>query len=182
MKRLFRFKYPKLVILGIMIILAYLLFTNIYILEALRFHQNNYFTIFLAGMLFSFGFTTPFAVGYFITVNPENIILAAALGGVGAYLSDLFIFKLIKISFMNEFKKLKHTKPLKKIEALFHTKLKHILQIYLLYVFAGFVIASPLPDELGVSMLAGLTHIKIGAFTLVSIFCNTIGIAIMLLL
>ncbi len=182
MRGLFRFKYPKLIILGITIILAYILFTNVFIIESLNAENNNYFIVFLAGMLFSFGFTTPFAVGYFVTVNPVNIALAAGIGGIGAYFSDLIIFKLIKFSFMDEFRRLEHTMPLKKVQTLFHIKLKNKLQIYILYIFAGIIIASPLPDEIGVSMLAGLTHIKTGVFTLVSILCNTIGIGIFLLI
>jgi len=35
-----------------------------------------------------------------------------------------------------------------------------LIRHYLLYVFAGIILATPLPDEVGVSMLAGLTTIK----------------------
>jgi uncharacterized membrane protein YdjX (TVP38/TMEM64 family) len=49
-----------------------------------------------------------------------------------------------------------------------------------MYAFAGILIASPLPDEAGVIMLAGLTKIKTWALAIISIILNTIGILIML--
>jgi uncharacterized membrane protein YdjX (TVP38/TMEM64 family) len=53
---------------------------------------------------------------------------------------------------------------------------------YLVYAFAGLIIASPLPDELGVALLAGFTHIKPWKFAIISYVCNTLGILIMLLI
>jgi len=48
-------------------------------------------------------------------------------------------------------------------------------------IFAGFVIASPLPDEIGVSLLAGTTKISTRTFAILSYFLNTAGIFIVLL-
>lgn len=139
----------------------------------------KYFGIATAGFLFSFGFTTPFAIGAFVTMNPQNIFLSAIIGGFFAMLADLTIFGIIRLSFMDEFRKLGRTKTMKTIssfEPSFNKKVKH----YLLYAFAGIVIASPLPDELGVSMLAGLGNVKPLPLALIGFTFNTIGIFIML--
>ena len=140
----------------------------------------NYLGAFIAGLLFSFGFTTPFAIGYFITLNSNNIFILAIIGGFGALLSDLLIYKLIKMSFMSEFYELEKTKTFKELKHLFTHYTKHKIRIYLLYIFSGIIIASPLPDEIGVTMLAGITHIKTRALALTSFLCNTIGILIIL--
>jgi len=56
------------------------------------------------------------------------------------------------------------------------------IRIYLMYAFAGILIASPLPDEAGVTMLAGLTKISVKSLALISFILNTLGIIILLML
>ena len=183
MKKLFKFRYPKIFLLIISIIFAYYLFRNPMI-EQYFSHLGDlsYIGIFAAGLLFSFGFTTPIAIGLFLTLNPPNIILASVLGGFGALLSDIFIFKIIKISFLDEFYRLEKTPVIKNINRMLKNSINAKIKNYLLYVFAGFIIASPLPDELGITMLAGLSHIKIQIFIVISFIMNTLGILTMLLL
>ena len=183
MKRLFKFRYPKILALVIAIILAYFIFSNPSVSSFVS-HLNNfsYLGILIAGMLFTFGFTSPFAAGFFIVLNPSNLLLAGILGGFGALISDFLIFKLIRFSFEDEFIRLRKTKTINDISNLIEKNLGHKLKIYLMYAFAGFLIASPLPDEAGVIMLAGLTKIKQGIFAIISLVCNTLGILILLLI
>ncbi len=81
---------------------------------------------------------------------------------------------------MDEFQKLESTHPAKKLNQLINKSIPHKIKIYLIYLFAGVIIASPLPDELGVTMLAGLTHIKPIPFAIISFITNSLGIAIIL--
>lgn len=183
MKRLFKFKYPKLFLLILFSITAYVVFSDARI-QALvvSLGELSYLGIFIAGLCFSFGFSTPFAVGFFLIAQPENLWLAALVGGMGALISDLLIFKLIRFSFMDEFERLEKTALVRKVSDVLSTKPLHKVKIYLLYLFAGIVISSPLPDELGVSMLAGLTRINIHTLAAISFVMNTFGIGIILLL
>ena len=112
--------------------------------------------------------------------NPSNILLASLLGGFGALIADLTIYKLIKFSFMDEFERLEKTKPMKEIDYLMKKEFSTKFRAHLLYAFAGLIIASPLPDELGVTMLAGLSHIKGYIIGIISLIANTIGIYIIL--
>jgi len=183
MKRLFKFKYPKLLLLILLSVLAYHIFSN----DAVQNYVANldglgYLGIFVAGMCFSFGFSTPFAIGFFVISQPDNILLAALIGGAGALVSDLFIFKLIRFSFMDEFKRLEKTDAIRTINKPLNSRWIHRIKIYLLYIFAGIVIASPLPDELGVSMLAGLSKIKTHVLAIISFIMNSFGIFLMLLI
>ncbi|MBI2044077.1 hypothetical protein HYT24_01810 [Candidatus Pacearchaeota archaeon] len=140
----------------------------------------EYIGIFIAGLFFSFGFSAPFAVGFFLTIQPQNIWLATIIGGSGALIADLIIFKMIKFSFMDEFEKLERTKVMKEIIKDFSYKPLAKIKNYLLYAIVGIVISSPLPDEIGVSMLAGLTSIRIHILAIISFIMNSIGIYIML--
>ncbi len=182
-KKIFGFKYPKLALFAITLILAYFLFKNAYFLSFVSaLGEWSYFGIFIAGLFFSFGFTTPFAVAFFLAASPDNIVLAAIVGGIGAVISDFVIFKTIKISMMDEFEELEKDLNLGKIKQIIegssHLKAVH----YILYIFAGLVIASPLPDEIGVSMLAGLSTIKEESLLTLSFMFNTLGIIVMLLI
>lgn len=182
-KKLFNFKYPKIVILILMIVLAYLVFRNPSIQQTIS-HLGNfgYLSIFIAGIFFAFGFTAPFSVGFFISLNPSNIWIAGIIGGLGALFADLLIFSTIRISFEREFKRLKNSKYFKKITGLINRNISHKIKIYLMYAFAGILIASPLPDEAGVTMLAGLTKISTRSLAIISLILNTLGIIILLLL
>ena len=177
MRKIFRVKYPKLILLLLSIILAYVLFKNQEINRIIiNLNELSYLGVFLAGFLFSFGFTTPFAIGFFISLNPENIILSAFLGGVGALIGDLIIYKIIKFSFIDEFNRLKNTKEIRKIRENITKNISKKIRLYIAYIFLGIVIASPLPDELGVTMLAGLSHIKIIPLAIFSLMLHSIGI------
>jgi len=180
---LFRFKYPKLFIFVLCIILAYFIFSNSLIKDKI-FHLENlsYLGVFIAGFFFSFGFTTPFAIGFFLASQPPSIFLAAILGGFGALLADLFIFKLIKITFYDEFKKIERTKTFKEIDGFYRLLFKRKIRHYLTFIFAGIIIASPLPDEIGVALLAGATKISPFIFAVISFLFNFTGIFLILLL
>jgi uncharacterized membrane protein YdjX (TVP38/TMEM64 family) len=160
-KRLFKFKYPKLFCFILSIILSYYLFSRPEVASWSKGLDGlSYLGIFIAGLFMAFGFSTPFSIGFFLIANPSNIYLASIIAAIGATFGDLIIFKTIRFSFMDEFKRLKKAHVVKKIREVIHAHKRILLNHYLLYVFAGIIIASPLPDEVGVSMLAGLTSIK----------------------
>jgi len=83
---------------------------------------------------------------------------------------------------MDEFKRLEKTKIIKDIREEMKIHLSHKIRSYLLYALAGIVIASPLPDEVGVTMLAGLTSIKPKIMILLSFLFNCFGILVMCLI
>lgn len=173
-----KIKYPKLAILTISIITAYILFSAHFFEEfAKLLNSQGYISIFIAGFLFCYGFTAPFAVGFFISLAPGvNIFLAALLAGCGAVLGDLLIFKFIKTSFQDEFDRFKLTNFFQKMRRLFDNHVSGRLKKYVLWTFAGFLIASPLPDELGVSLISGFTTMDRRAFVVISYLLNTAGI------
>ncbi|MBI4994835.1 hypothetical protein HZC21_04315 [Candidatus Peregrinibacteria bacterium] len=179
-----KIQYPKFFVLLISIITAYILFQTHFFLEfAKLLNSHGYISIFLAGLLFSYGFTAPFAVGFFIELASEvNIFIAAPLAGIGALVSDLIIFKFIRVTFQDEFDKLKLTWIFQKIHRMFDDHLSDRFKKYALWTFAGFLIASPFPDEFGVSLISGFTNINRRVFSLISYILNTTGIFIIFLL
>ena len=182
LKRLFSFKYPKLFLLILAIILAYYVFSHQGVQDTISgLDRMNYLGIFIAGILIVFGFSSPFSVGFFIVSQPDSLLLAALVGGIGAVVGDLLIFKTIKVSFMDEFKELEKTTILKTIRNAVNHNRNILIRHYLFYIFAGIIIALPLiPDEIGVSMLAGLTTINPKKLALMAFILHSIAIFLIL--
>lgn len=176
-------QYPKLLLLLCSFLLAYLCFH----FGALDFRDNalgghGYISALLAGLLFSFGFTTAFGIGIFAQVSNEvNPLFGALIGAVGALISDYMIFHFLRVSFYDEIERLKSTFVLHHVIAMFHRPtFSERLRKYLLWSFAGIIIASPLPDEFGVSCISG-SKISDRDFMIISYLCNTAGILFILL-
>ncbi len=183
MKILFKPKYPKLTILLMSVILAYYIFSNPAIAEKiLKLESLGYLSYIIFGALFTFGFTTPFAVGFFFIANPPNIVIASILAGIGAFLADIIMFNWVKFFFLEEFNKLERGHPVKDLNKLIKRSLPLKIKNYLLYVFIGIIIASPLPDEIGVTLLAGLTETKIKIFAALTFVLHTLGVLAILLI
>lgn len=172
--------YPRLLLLGMCIGAAYVLY-QIGMFEWLdgRFHGFGYPGAFGAGLLFSYGFTTPFAIAALVELAHEvNPWIAAPLAGAGALLSDLVIFELLRLSaFGKEIERLGRTTLVSRLHAMLHheTVPEHLRRI-VLWTLAAFVIASPLPDEIGVALLSTTTRMSERSFALLCFAVNTLGI------
>ncbi len=178
-----RFKYRKLSLFVLLLIAAYFIFSIPQVdLFVSSLGEFSYLGAFFGGLLFSFGFTTPFAIGFFLNLAPANIFTTAIIGGAGALISDLLIFRVIRFSFADEFNRLKRENLFKEFSSLINHTIGKKIKSYLALAFAGFLIASPLPDEAGITILAGVTKIKEWEIGVISFVFNTIGILILLML
>ena len=172
--RIYMSRYPKFLLLFITFIIGYILFSG---RDYGPFHDFivglGYAGTFIAGILFAYGFTAaPATVVFLIMAEHQNIYLASLIGGLGALIGDLLIFSFIRLSFTDEIERLSR----EKMVHYFSDRMPSIIKKYLLPVAAGFIIASPLPDEIGVSMLAASSVISTKIFMLASYFLNTAGI------
>lgn len=138
----------------------------------------------LGGMLFTFGFTTAFGIGILVEIAPNtDPMMGALIGGLGALIADMAIFEAMQIEFFSdEINRLKSTRAILWIKSvLHHERFPARLRKILLIGFAGIIIASPLPDEFGVTLVSSMTSISTKAFMFISWVCNTIGIFIILI-
>lgn len=175
--RPFSIKYPKLLLLLGTIILAYFLFTGKDLASVHDVISSlGYFGTFIAGLLFSYGFTAAPATALLLILAKEQSVVAAGLiAGLGALLSDLLIFKLVRFTLADEIARIQKEKYFPPFP-----KLPRLIQKYVVPVIAGLIIASPLPDEIGVSLLAASNTISLRAFLVISYVLNTTGIFIIL--
>lgn len=132
------------------------------------------FGSFIAGMFFTSVFTAaPATVVLAEIAQVNSIFLVALFGGAGALIGDMVIFRFIKNRLSEDILYL-----LKK------SKSERLLSIFRLRLFrwsiaflGALMIASPLPDELGLMML-GFSKMKTSFFIPISFLFNSLGILI----
>lgn len=177
-------KYPKVLMMTGMVFLAFLLFQD----EGVQsfFHRLDnlgYASAFFGGMLFAFGFGAPFGVAMLLTLaNDVYVPIAAVIGGLGALTSDYLLFKFIRLTFQDEIDRFVGSKSFKMLDGLMRRRMPPRLVYYISLGVAGLVISSPLPDEFGVALMAGLTKIGTKTFAIICFSLNTVGILAVLMI
>ncbi|MFH0869986.1 MAG: hypothetical protein V1866_02930 [archaeon] len=175
-----KLKYPRLALLLLTFALAYLILAHRSFMGFDKFIVSLGLTgAFMAGVLYVYGFTAgPGTAILLVIAREENILLCGLIAGVGALIGDLLIFDFIRYSFSDEIKNLSSEKMVTWI----NSKLSPFLRKYLMPILGGVIIASPLPDEIGVSLFATATNISTRAFMVLSYVLNTAGIFVILLI
>lgn len=175
-------KYPKLTLLILTFILAYLLY---YLGRFSVFHDYvislGYLAPFLAGMFFVYGFTAAPAAAIFLAISGDyNLWYAALSGGVGAMIGDLLIFYIVRTRLEKELEELQKEKIFQMVRRVLRKILPGWLRRLIAPFFIGFIIASPLPDEVGTILLSANRQVSPAKFMIVTFILNTIGILIFL--
>lgn len=167
----YKFKNISILILGLISAVV------LYQFEA--FHQLllslgslGYIGAFLAGILFVSSFTVATGMVILLILAEQLMPLEIALlAGIGAVCGDLLIFRFVKDGLMDEIRPLFKLFGGKHLKTLLHTKYFS----WSLPVIGAAIIASPLPDEIGVSLM-GISKMNTIKFMFLSFFLNGAGI------
>lgn len=132
----------------------------------------GYIGAFITGVFFVSTFTAVPA-GYILFNLADHLhpIEVALMAGAGAMLGDYIVFRLVRDRVFDELKPIFSRLHHPYLGALFRTP----YFAWFLPVLGAIIIASPLPDEAGVSML-GLSKIKKWQFFTVTFLLNAVGI------
>lgn len=130
---------------------------------------------FIAGIFFTSVFTTVPAIAVLgeIAQTSQSVLIAAIFGGLGALCGDLIIFRFMRDRFGEDIMRLVKNSGNGKLRSIIRQKSFR----WLTFFFGALVIASPLPDELGLIML-GFSKTKTSLFIPVSFGFNFLGILI----
>lgn len=130
------------------------------------------------GFLFSLTFTAAIATSVFILLSEttHNPYLIALLGGVGSMIANTIIYKFFKDELIADIEVLEPRYAKRIAHKIMHSK----IFVGLIPYIAALSLASPLPDEIGIMLLAG-SNFKYTKFFLLSFGFHTIGILLVVL-
>jgi hypothetical protein len=130
---------------------------------------------FVAGLFFTSVFTTAPAIVALGEISLVHPLLSVALfGAIGAVVGDLIIFRFVRDRFSEHVLTLVGHRSLgKRVQALLKLRLFRWVSFFV----GGLVIASPLPDELGISLL-GFSKLTTQSFIVLSFSFNFVGIVL----
>ncbi len=177
-KRIESFKYKNLTLLCFSLIAALILYKN-ESFHSFLLHLGGfgYLGAFIAGVLFVSTFTAATGILMLLVLAEQlSLFEIGVIAGFGAVIGDILIFRYVKNGLSSEINSLytffDHDHHLKKI-------LYSRYFSWSLPVVGAALIASPLPDEIGVSLM-GLSKMKMSHFVILSFCLNTAGIMIVL--
>lgn len=133
---------------------------------------------FVAGILFVSVFTVAPAIVALVEISQSNsLIITAIIGGLGALVGDLLIFHFVRSRISEDFSYFIKISKLKRLTSIFKLKIFK----WFIPLVGALIVASPLPDEVGLMML-GLSKMKVYVFIPLSFLLNSIGILIVCLI
>lgn len=194
--RKFEWKHRNIILLFASFILAYFILKHKPILSFINnLNYLGYLAALILGMLFSYALTTPPAIVALYNLGQQfNPFLIAFIGAFGSVISDYLIFRFVRDKLMNEINLLSEeidglTKKIspngistQEIRIKIWKKVSHSnIWKNLIPIIAGLIIASPLPDELGVAIF-GAAKYEPKKFIIFSYFMNFFGILAITLL
>ena len=136
----------------------------------------------LGALITGFFFVSTYTVvpaGYvlFELARYQNALEVALFAGVGAMMGDLLIFRFVRDSVMEEIRPHLARIGTPKVRKIFKTP----YFAWVIPVIGAVIIASPLPDEMGVSLM-GAAKMKSTHFMIVTYLLNVAGILAVVLL
>ena len=147
-----------------------------WVLKSYDFSTYGLIGAFVGGIMFASVFTV--ASGTIILLSLAQTLpiwQVAVTAGLGAIITNFFIFRFVRDDLYNEIKDVYELFGNRHLTTLLHTKYFH----WFLPLVGALIIASPLPDELGVSLL-GISQMSQGKFLALAFVLNTIGISLIL--
>ena len=139
--------------------------------------EREVLTSFVAGIFFTSVLTVPASI---IVLGEIGSVaspwMVAAVGALGSVLGDLALFGFLKSHFNHDIEQL--LKARKRWLLFSFSRFRSFT--WMLPFIGGIIIASPLPDELGVALL-GVTKLPTKTFIIVSYFSNFLGILLVAL-
>ncbi len=139
---------------------------------------RDYYIIasFIAGIFFTSAFTiAPSSIALVNLAENSPIVGVVFWGALGAVFGDLILFFFIRDKFAED---LKRTMKPSTIKHIFHSLHFGFLK-WLSPLLGALIIASPLPDEIGISLL-GMSKVKTSVLIPISFVMNMLGIYVLI--
>lgn len=168
-------KYKNLAFFVLSLLVAYFLSSyepfHIFLLGLGKF---GYLSAFIAGMLYVSMFTVATgAVMLLVLAEQYSLVELAVIAACGSVITDFLIFKYVKNSVTEEVVGLHKVLGGSHFSHVLHSKYFS----WTLPVIGALIIASPLPDEVGISLM-GLTKLDTKKFLVIAFIMDALGVAL----
>lgn len=162
-----------LIIIASIIFAAILVRTDILTEILASIKELQFLGSFIAGLFFTSVFTTAPAIVALGEISLiYGIVPTAFFGAIGSVIGDLIIFNFIRDRFSEHLLEVfQHKKKWKRLRVLLKSKIFHWLSLFI----GALILASPFPDELGISLF-GFSKIKVFWVIILSFVFNFLGI------
>jgi membrane protein DedA with SNARE-associated domain len=176
----FEWKHRNLIFLLLSVIIATIILKSAFIQDFIKnIGIFGYLGSFIVGLFFPYGLTTvPATATFLILAKDLNPFFVALIGAIGALISDYLIFRFIGKKVIVSFEEIASDIP-KKLENDIEKTMRRIRKSkifhHLMPIIAGFIIATPLPDEL-VGILFGSVKFDMKKFLILSLVLHFITI------
>jgi len=180
--RRFRLNHKNIIFMLISFLVTYLLLKS----GALYFVVSylggfGYFSAFVLGVLFSFGFTTvPAAAGLYFLADQMNPFFMTIIAATGAMMGNFFIYSFVKYSFIDELRYILSNDlrlDFYNFEiAITKRRLKSRSFKYIVPAISGILTALPIPTEMFVSILWNISKLETRNVLLLSYVFSFVGI------
>lgn len=168
------------IIFDIVLIVASVLLTvvatKIGLLDKIMSHIGQYkiLAIFVAGWFNTSVFTIAPAIALIGSfAKTTSLIELTLIGSLGAVICDYMLFRFVKDRISTDLYYILSSTKEGRFAKIFHTKIFR----FLTPMIGAIIIASPLPDEIGITML-GLTKMDNKKFLLIAYVMNAVGIVV----
>jgi hypothetical protein len=140
----------------------------------------DYLGLFGAGLLYAYGFTAaPATAILLVMAEGKQLLVAALVAGLGALISDVLIYFFVRQVFVGEIQRLTReqiVRVLVREQKKLFGRSEKIFPVLLGTV----LIASPLPTEMGVTILASVANLKTSHFIILAGLLHFCGILVIL--
>lgn len=127
---------------------------------------------FIAGFFFTSVLTVGPAMAAIIAIVKLNSVWeVAVIGAIGSVLGDLILFRFVRERISDDFVALFDQPKIKRLAHILHLEIFRFLTPFI----GALIVASPLPDEIGLAMM-GISKIKTRIFIPLSYVLNFLGI------
>lgn len=160
-------------LIAVSIIVAGLLVKTGLIRDFINLGGDGWLTALLGGAFFTSAFTVAPAIAALTESARSGLhpLMVAAVGALGSVFGDFIIFHLVRDRFSESFGWLTKFPRSLRLRVMFRPPLAR----WSLFLIGALIIASPFPDELGLTLM-GLSKVKNRYFLVVSYVCNFVGI------
>lgn len=170
-----RFRYTILLVIAFIVAWAIGRYSSLDQYASVLAETNTLLFMFISGAMYSFSFTAGLAVVLFsdLSVSASSLLPLAVVGALGGLLADLLIFRFIKDVIFHELGG--------KAERFMNRAMKTPMSRISLQILGAVIIASPFPDEIGLTFM-GISRISFWRLVALTFLLDTIGIYTLMVL